>query len=149
VKWLLPENAPPWVQFVLSPTALLALSIVSALTFVVSLVGASWAVQRLPHDYLLLEPGKVRAAGSVSPSLLLRNGLGGVLLLLGVLMLVLPGQGILTILAALGVMDFRGKRRFERWLMLRPKVLAAINLLRRRSGHPPLLAPLGNRSQTG
>jgi hypothetical protein len=144
VKWLLPENAPGWVQFLLSPTALLVLSIVSAVTFVVSLIGASWAVQRLPEDYLLHEPGKVRSAGSVSPALLLRNGVGALLLLLGVLMLVLPGQGVLTILAALGVMDFRGKRRCERWLMLRPSVLGAINRLRRRSGHPPLLAPLGN-----
>jgi putative transmembrane protein PGPGW len=149
VEWLRLENAPAWIRFMLSPTGLIALTVVSALTFIVSLVGASWAVRRLPADYLLHEPSKALAGGRVSPGLVLRNGLGGVLLVLGVLMLVLPGQGLLTILAALGLMDFRGKRRFEHWLMLRPTVLAAINRLRRRSGRPPLLSPLGNRSETG
>jgi hypothetical protein len=149
VEWLRLENAPAWVRFVLSPTVLVALTVFSALTFVVSLVGASWAVRRLPEDYLLHEPNKALADGGVRPGLLLRNGLGSVLLVLGILMLVLPGQGLLTILAALGLMDFRGKRRFEHWLMLRPTVLAAINRLRHRSGRPPLLSPLGNHSETG
>ena len=74
-------------------------------------------------------------------SLVLRNLLGGVLLLLGVLMLILPGQGLLTIVAALAVMSFRSKRRLEQRLLARPHVLALINRLRKRSGHPPLLAP--------
>jgi hypothetical protein len=72
---------------------------------------------------------------------LLRNVVGLALLLLGVAMLILPGQGLLTIIAALSLMDFRGKRRFEQRLMLQPRVFAAINRYRLRSGHPRLLAP--------
>jgi hypothetical protein len=149
VHWLSLEHAPAWVQFLFSPTGLVELTVASAITFVASVVGASWAVRRLPPDYLLDEPGTVRSDGGLTPGLLLRNGIGVVLLLMGVLMLVLPGQGVLTILAGLGLMDFRGKRRVERWLMLRPRVLAAINRLRHRSGRPPLLAPLGNHPETG
>jgi uncharacterized membrane protein YbaN (DUF454 family) len=64
-----------------------------------------------------------------------------VLLVLGLLMLVLPGQGLLTIVAALAVMSFRSKRRLEHWLLSRPQLLSLVNHLRRRGGHPPLLSP--------
>jgi putative transmembrane protein PGPGW len=149
VEWLRLEDAPGWVRFLLSPAVLFALTVFSALTFVVSLVGASWAVRRLPEDYLLHDPGKALGGGAISPGVVLRNGVGAILLALGILMLVLPGQGLLTILAALGLMDFRGKRRCEHWLMLQPSVLSAINRLRHRSGRPPLLSPLGNGTKTG
>jgi hypothetical protein len=39
------------------------------------------------------------------------------------------------------VMSFRSKRRLEQRLLARPHVLALINRLRQRGGHPPLLAP--------
>jgi hypothetical protein len=126
--------------FVLAPATLIVLTGVSAVCCVVSLVVATWAVRRLPADYLLHGSGGAQPASSPA-SLLLRNLLGGVLLLLGVLMLILPGQGLLTIIAALAVMSFRSKRRLEQRLLARPHVLALINRLRRRSGHPALLAP--------
>ena len=60
------------------------------------------------------------------------------MLLLGIAMLVLPGQGVLTILAALVLLDFPGKRRLERRLLLRPRLLGALNSLRARAGRPPI-----------
>ena len=58
--------------------------------------------------------------------------------MIGVLMLVLPGQGVLTILIGLTLLDFPGKRRFVRRLLMRPRVFRVINRLRRRFGRPPL-----------
>ena len=52
-------------------------------------------------------------------------------------MLVLPGQGILTILAGIMLLDFPGKHRLLRWIVAHPQVLRTLNWLRRR-GHPPL-----------
>ena len=98
-------------------------------------------MRRLPVDFLLCEPARRRRTGWGAAVWVVRNLLGLVLLVLGVLMLVLPGQGVLTIIAALGLMDFRSKERFERWLMLRPRVFPVINRLRLRVGHPPLLGP--------
>lgn len=68
----------------------------------------------------------------------LKNLLGGVLLIAGIAMLVLPGQGILTILAALALLDFPGKRALEMRILHRPSVLKSINWLRRRAGREPL-----------
>jgi hypothetical protein len=45
----------------------------------------------------------------------------------------------LTILVSLVLLDFPGKRGFVRRLVARPKVGAALNVIRRRAGAPPLL----------
>jgi hypothetical protein len=71
--------------------------------------------------------------------LTVKNTLGGCLLVAGIFMLVLPGQGILTILAALALLDFPGKRKLEMSILHRPAVLKSINWLRRRAGREPLL----------
>ena len=132
---------PGLLERLLSPSVLVGVSTFSGVLFVVSLVGASWAVRRIPADYLLTDDLRPPARGMARAVLFLRNALGALLLVLGVLMLVLPGQGLLTMLAALLLMDFRGKRRFEHRLMIIPSVLKTINRLRHRSGRPPLQVP--------
>jgi Putative transmembrane protein (PGPGW) len=119
----------------------LLLSLFSAVLFVSTVLGASWALRRLPADYLLTDGSELPARRLGRVGWVLRNGLGLILLVLGVAMLVLPGQGLLTILAAFSIMDFRGKRRLEHRLMLLPRVFDAINRLRRRAGQPPLQQP--------
>ncbi len=133
------------VSFLLEPLTVVALSLFSLACFLASVVVASWAVRRLPADYLLHPLDTTEPCGR--GALIARNLLGSVLLLLGFLMLFLPGQGLLTIVAALAVMSFRSKRRLERWLLLRPQLFALVNQLRRRSGHPPLLHPAPADSQ--
>jgi hypothetical protein len=127
------------VDFLLTPAALIGLTTFSVASFFASVVGATWALRRLPVDYLLSEPERFPSGTTLG--LCLRNLVGFVLLVLGAIMLVLPGQGLLTIIAALALMDFPGKRRLERRLMLRPRVLSAINRLRLRAGQPRLLSP--------
>jgi hypothetical protein len=78
----------------------------------------------------------------------LKNFCGVLLLLSGVVMLVTPGQGILTILVGVGLIDLPGKRRFELWLVGRPRVLATINWLRQKTGHPPVQLPLDHDTST-
>ena len=56
-------------------------------------------------------------------------------------MLVTPGQGVLTILAGLLLMNFPGKYRLERWLVMRPGVMRALNWLRARRGQTPFEIP--------
>jgi hypothetical protein len=68
-----------------------------------------------------------------------RNVLGCALVAAGIAMLVLPGQGILTILVGVMLLDFLGKPRLQRWLVARRPVLRTINGLRRRAGQAPLV----------
>jgi hypothetical protein len=51
----------------------------------------------------------------------------------------IPGQGLLTVLIGLMLVDFPGKLRLERWLIGLPRVLQTVNRLRQRYGRPPLI----------
>ncbi len=73
----------------------------------------------------------------------LRNLIGVALILLGAALSIpgVPGQGLLTMLVGVILVDFPGRRRLERWLIARPGVLVTLNRLRARWGKPPLLPP--------
>ena len=68
-----------------------------------------------------------------------KNLLGVVLVIVGIVMIVLPGQGLLTILIGLMMVDFPGKTKLERRLIMRPRILKLINRMRERRGRLPLL----------
>ena len=70
-----------------------------------------------------------------------KNVLGLLLVALGIVLSIpgVPGQGILTILLGIMLLDFPGKRRFEHWLVSRPKIFSAINKLRQRFSKPALV----------
>lgn len=68
-----------------------------------------------------------------------KNALGGILMIAGLAMLVLPGQGLLTLLVGFLLIDFPGKYGLEKWLIRRRYILGPINWLRMRRNRPPLL----------
>jgi UPF0716 family protein affecting phage T7 exclusion len=72
------------------------------------------------------------------------RNLGGVTLVLaGLLMSVpgVPGQGLLTMLLGVMLIDLPGVRRAERWLLRHEFVRTPIERLRQRCGRPPLVIP--------
>ena len=70
-----------------------------------------------------------------------RNLVALVLLLAGVAMLLLPGQGLLTIVLGIFIADFPGKRGVERRLVANRKVFDAINWVREKKGVEKLAYP--------
>jgi hypothetical protein len=117
--------------------------VVGVVGFVAGVAVAAWAVLLLPADYFL-PPSETREAARRAEHpvrLVSRNLLGAVLVVLGVIMLVAPGQGLLTIVIGLMLLDFPGKHALVRRLVARPHVLAAANKLRARFGKAPLEAP--------
>jgi hypothetical protein len=70
--------------------------------------------------------------------LVLKNAIGVVLILAGVIMLVTPGPGWLGILIGLALVDLPGKRAVERRIVERPAILHLVNRIREKAGHPPL-----------
>lgn len=116
----------------------------SIVTFVATLVIVPVLIVRLPHDYFShqrrhsLSRSNQRLLIRV-PLVIFKNTLGVVLLVMGLIMLVTPGQGILTLLVGLMLLNYPGKYQLERWIVSRPAVFNAINWLRRRAGRPPLV----------
>lgn len=120
------------------------LGLVSVASFLVTLAVVPWVILKLPHDYFA-EPQRVAMLFRGMPptirvvALLAKNALGAVVVVLGVVMLVFPGQGLLTILIGLILVDFPGKYRYQRWLISRGPVLRAANWLREKGEKKPLV----------
>jgi hypothetical protein len=125
---------------------LLWVSGLSLLAVVATIVAVPWIVSRLPQNYFAREDRVVWRASLDQPLIAwviggLKNLFGLLLILLGLIMLVTPGQGILTLLIGLLLMNFPGKYRVERWLVLQPGVLRGLNWLRHKRGHQPFDVP--------
>jgi hypothetical protein len=118
----------------------------SAAVFVASPLVAAWLVVRLPSDYFLQPKRRQSAWKPQNPTLSFviavgRNLLGAVLLIAGLVMLLTPGQGLLSIVVGLMLLDFPGKYRLQRWLSMRRPVWRTINWLRKRAGRDELQKP--------
>ena len=148
-EWLssrLPEGWSGWHIAV----AAVAIGVTSA---VVSLLAVGYVLARLPPDYFINRAarGPIERHPIVKVILcILRNLVGYLLIALGVVLSLpgVPGQGLLTILMGVLLIDFPGKHRAEWWLLTRRGVLTSVNKLRARVGRPPLLTELpGPRSE--
>ncbi|MCB2180681.1 MAG: hypothetical protein KQH63_01475 [Desulfobulbaceae bacterium] len=130
--------------FYTNETIILWSAAVSICTFFGSLLLVPYLVVQIPSNYFL-QNRRPRASWTAHYPiirlilLVFKNLLGYALLFIGLLMLVLPGQGLLTIVIAVMLMDFPGKYRFERWLATRRPVLRSINWLRKRAERDPLI----------
>ena len=114
-------------------------------TFAISLAIVSVIMVKIPADYFHSGPsarvvGRQASGRSPISAIIGKNLLGVLLVALGIVMSLpgVPGQGILTILLGVMLLDFPGKRKLEHKLVSRPQVLKAINKLRHRFGKPSL-----------
>jgi len=124
------------------------MAIFSAVTFVASLIIVPIILARLPSDYFANEKSNAIATYNKQPVLFIlnkfvKNIIGVLLILAGIAMLVLPGQGVLTILIGLGITDFPGKYKLERKLVSNQAVFKSLNWMRKRAGVEPFVYPQG------
>ena len=114
-------------------------------TFVVNLAIVSLILVKLPSTYFQKSHNRdilpdssplVRVLAKIG-----KNVLGVVLVALGVVLSLpgVPGQGLLTVLLGIMLLDIPGRRRLEMKIVSRPKILHAINKLRHRFGKRALL----------
>jgi Putative transmembrane protein (PGPGW) len=141
MDWLLST-----VQQYVSTETLVTLTVLSLVFFVGSLIAIPYILIRLPADYFDTRVPRpwmenhhpiLRLVGHM-----VKNAVGAVFLFAGFLMLFLPGQGILTMLIGISMLDFPGKRKVEAKMIGQPTILSVINGMREKFGKPPLiLAP--------
>jgi hypothetical protein len=115
----------------------------SLIIMVATLLTVPLIIISLPPQYLNEEKDRLSEIQSPWrwPYLVVKNIMGALLLLAGVAMLILPGQGLLTLAIGLGLMNFPSKRSLIRRLIGRPRVLRTINRWRARAHKEPLEAP--------
>jgi hypothetical protein len=117
---------------------------ISLAMLIMTLVAFPFVIARLPADYFADDSRPSPLSKHLALHWLLmalKNLLGLALVLVGVLLFFLPGQGLLTLIIGLTIMNYPGKFVVERWLVRRPRVLPALNWLRLRFGAPPFDTP--------
>jgi len=139
-----------WIQA--NETLLSWLVVVSVVTFLVSLIAIPWIVVRIPADYFSHAARHRTSWADRHPAvrytlLIMKNVLGLILILAGMVMLVLPGQGLLSIAIGIMLMNFPGKYKLECWIVNHKLVLQLINWFRQRAHCPPLVVE--EESETG
>ncbi|WP_269523196.1 PGPGW domain-containing protein [Coraliomargarita parva] len=118
---------------------LAGLAVVSLVTFLASLVILPLVIAYMPADYFQREPVGLKELRPIRlVGRLLKNLLGAVLLLGGIAMLFLPGQGLLTIFLGSSLIDFPGKRKLEQKLIRKRAIERPIVWIRRKAKRPPL-----------
>lgn len=120
---------------------------ISLLSLAVSLLLLPAVCLLLPADHFVDSQRPARHPLLAILLWLARNVAALVLLVLGILMLVLPGQGLLTIFLAIACSDVPGKQRVERALMRRPSIYKAANWIRKRWHRPPFTPPQAPHSR--
>ena len=122
---------------------LITIGLVSAIVLFASLLSLPWLVAMIPTDYFMSKKRQRSAWKDKFPAIWFfifigKNMIGYLMLFAGVLMLFLPGQGLLTMVAGLMMMDYPGKFSLERRVALTPSILSKLNWLRSTVKKPPL-----------
>lgn len=130
-------------MFGLSPSVEIALGVASVAMFVGTLVAIPIFLVRVSDDHFV-RPRQSRSLFVRA----LRTTIGLALVGFGVAMLVLPGQGVLTILVGLSVLDLPVKDRIVNRLLCLPRVQHAIDAIRHKAGKGSLLVPGSSRHRT-
>ena len=125
------------------PEILMGLGISSIFIFLLSILGISWFVANIPEDYFLESKRKSTKWHEQKPILRLavifgKNIIGLLLIIGGLLMLVLPGQGLLTMVTGLLLINYPGKYRLEQKLVSKPSIFTTLNWIRLKANKPPL-----------
>ncbi|MGV6817015.1 MAG: PGPGW domain-containing protein [Thiotrichales bacterium] len=131
---------------------LVYMGVASILSFLGSLVFIPWLIIRLPEDYFTDAYRHRSRLMKLHPAVYIsvitaKNLLGAILIISGIAMLVLPGQGILTILIGIGLTDFPRKYQLERWIVSQPSIWRSINWIRQKASKPALVHPVTERTQ--
>lgn len=115
---------------------------ISLLMFSGSLLAVPVIVALMPEDYFVrISRGPLKRGPLRQFLHILKNILGVLLLLTGIILLLLPGQGFLTMVIGLGLTDFPRKRELQIRLVQLPRIRSSIQWLRSKVHHRPLILP--------
>ncbi len=118
----------------------------SVAMFIISIASMPFIVAQIPADYFTHHGRHRLSQSNHHPAIRLalaglKNMLGAILLVAGFIMLFTPGQGLLSILFGLMIMNYPGKYQLECWIVRKPVIFNAVNTMREKQDKPHLLPP--------
>ena len=118
----------------------------SLLILIFSIIGLGWFISQIPEDYFIHEKRQADNWDKYSSKtriviIILKNFIGIAMLISGLLLLILPGQGLLTMIIGLLLIDYPRKFQLEQKIISIPSVFRSLNWFRAKARKPNLLHP--------
>ena len=125
---------------------LIGLGGLSVLILVFSIAGMGWFIAQIPEDYFTYDKRRGKHWNKYSSKariaiIIFKNIFGGIMLVGGLFLLVLPGQGLLTMIIGLFLIDYPGKFQLEQKIISIPSIFRSLNWFRAKARKPNLLHP--------
>lgn len=117
--------------------------VVSIVVLVASLWICHYILTTVPPDYFQSKHKPFEEWRESKPAvwwtlMITKNLVGVLLIVVGLIMFVTPGQGVLTLLFGVALVDVPGKQKLIRKIIERKRVSRIINRMRARANQPPL-----------
>ena len=125
---------------------LIGLGGLSVLILVFSIAGMGWFIAQIPEDYFIYDKRQAKHWNKYSSQariaiIIFKNIFGGIMIVVGLFLLVLPGQGLLTMIIGLLLVDYPGKFQLEQKIISIPSIFRSLNWFRAKARKPNLLHP--------
>ncbi|MBN2569117.1 MAG: hypothetical protein JXB42_06770 [Deltaproteobacteria bacterium] len=135
MDWLKAHSGLMWI-----------LSVISLVVFLGTLAIIPYFIVRIPEDYLVRErsediTGATKKRTMRFLCMILKNLLGILLVITGFFMFFIPGQGVITMVIGIMLMNFPGKRSMSTAIIRQPTILKSLNWTRAKALRPPLILP--------
>lgn len=135
MDWLKAHSGLMWI-----------LSVISLVVFLGTLAIIPYFIVRIPEDYLVRErsediTGAAKKRTMRFLCMILKNLLGILLVITGFFMFFIPGQGVITMVIGIMLMNFPGKRSMSTAIIRQPTILKSLNWTRAKALRPPLILP--------
>lgn len=119
-----------------------ALGLLGVALFLISLIVFPLIIIFLPQDYFVRPEASFASLNPLRMLLrLLKNAFGVFLVIAGILMLFLPGQGLLSILLGISLINFPGKRGLEMRLLRFRRIRGSVAWIRHKANRRPIILP--------
>ncbi|MBN2297688.1 MAG: hypothetical protein JXM72_03800 [Deltaproteobacteria bacterium] len=124
------------------------------ITFILTLIIVPFLIVRMPSDYFTYDRDNLKQYHRQHiimriMLLVLKNAFGYVFIFAGIAMLMLPGQGIITIFIGITLISFPKKRALECRIIRIKAVVRTINWMRARAHKGPVDLPVCSVNDAG
>lgn len=138
--YLVDTFSPTLIFVVLFTTTLLSIAYFIFIGYIIAHLDKRYFVQKQTVEKNVTSSALPLNSLTKSKIILIRVAktlLGFCLLISGIIMLVLPGQGLLTIVVGLSLLPFPGKNKLEKYLLARQSVRSSLNWIRVKAKKEP------------
>jgi hypothetical protein len=122
-------------------TTTIAIDYFIVMSYIITKMDKHYFIRRQPSKIDVFSPHHLTFIYSNLTKLLkiVKIIIGMCLLLIGLVMLVLPGQGLITILIAFSLLPFPGKNKLEQNILSRKSVRSSLNWIRIKANKDPFI----------